>query len=155
MIRREFLKVFSAFGAAVAAGVRMPTGRDVQAAAPPEPTPALVKPAGVAVAQATAARSMQDEVIAKLAECVVTGIERISYVEGFDRYRITYLLDKATSPHSAGLNAEAAPLVKDRRPVSITVHCRMRDVDVLDLGSFGKSLFEPIAPVYEIEVIWA
>lgn len=143
MLRRDFLKAFSAFSAAVAAGVRMPSGREVQAAEPPAPLPALETPA----------RSIQDEVIAKLAECQVVSIEEIHSVGGYSRYKIIYRLDKAA--HFQGLNKEAEPFVKGRRPVEISVHCQAREVDVLDLGSYGKSFMPLHEPVYEFEVTWA
>lgn len=151
MIRRDFIKAFGAFTAAIAAGVKMPSGQEVALLPPPalEQAPAVAEPLAKAM-------SMQDQVMAWLVDCDVIGYEVIQTIAGFPRYRVTYQMDKVRGRRGVNFNEQIKPLVEGRRPVEVTVHAIGRDVDILSLGGYGKTFAIPVTePVYEIEVTWA
>lgn len=145
MQRRDFLKAFTAFTAALAAGVRMPSGREAAASLVPEP--AAPPPAPVAQAM-----SAQEQVMAMLVDCDVVSYQALFVVEGVTRYQVTYQMDKVRGRRSVHFNEQVKSLIKGKRPVEITVHAIGRDVDIT---SFGKLDARMVEPVYEIEVVWA
>ena len=152
MLRRDFLKAFSAFGAAVAAGVRMPSGREVAAAQSLPPPPAL-EPSGLTCS----GQSMQDMVMERLKECDVVSYSRRSSVSGHDRFEVTYRYIEGQTPSAYNLNSPVEPLVAGKRPVSIMVSSHVDYVDSVDITHIGKmGLVEPpMTAVMDIEVIWA
>lgn len=150
MIRRDFLKAFGAFTAAIAAGVRMPSGMEAKAALPaPAPSPAVAEPLAKAM-------TAQEQVMAILVDCDVIGIEQIHVVADITRVKVTYQMDKARGRRESHFNEEAKALVEGRRPVEIVVSMIEREVDICALGDYGKKFAVPVVePVYEIEVTWA
>jgi hypothetical protein len=148
MLRRDFLKAFSAFGAALAAGVRMPSGPEVEQAPPVQP-PALETPT-----PACTAKSAQDMVMERLKECDVISSERISLVSGHDRWKVTYRYIEGKTPSATNLNSAVEPLVAGKRPVAITVSSHVDSIDITHLGQ-PRLWREPETAVMEIEVIWA
>jgi hypothetical protein len=149
MLRRDFLKAFSAFAAAVASGVRMPSGQEV-AAAPLPPPPAL-EPSGLTYS----CQSMQDMVMERLKECDVVSYSRRSSVSGHDRWEVTYRYIEGKTPSSCNLNSTIEPAVAGKRPVSIMVSSHIDSVDITDLDK-PRLLWNPTeTAIVDIEVIWA
>jgi hypothetical protein len=148
MLRRDFLKAFSAFGAALAAGVRMPSGQEVEQALPVQP-PALETPTPV-----FSAKSAQDMVMEKLKECDVVHYSRMLSVGDHDRFQVTYRYIEGQTPSADNLNGTVEPMVAGKRPVSIMVSSYVDSVDITHLGQ-PKLWREPETAVIEIEVIWA
>lgn len=148
MLRRDFLKAFSAFAAAVAGGARMPSGREVAAATLPPPPPAL-EPSPLT----HSGQTMQDMVMERLKECDVVSYSRRSPVAGHDRFEVTYRYIEGQTPSSTDLNSTVEPLVAGKRPVSISVSSHVDSVDITHLGD--PTPWKPETAVMEIEVIWA
>ena len=150
MIRRDFFKALGAFTAAIAAGARMPSGMEAKAALPaPAPPPVVSAPIAKAM-------SAQDQVMAMLVDCDVIGIEQIQMVAGPTQVKVTYQMDKVRGRRETHLNAEAKALVEGKRPIEIVVHAIGRNLDICNLGDYGKKFDARMAePVYEIEVTWA
>jgi hypothetical protein len=148
MLRRDFLKAFSAFGAALAAGVRMPSGQEVEQALPVQP-PALETPTPT-----YSAKSAQDMVMEKLKECDVVHYSRMLSVGDHDRFQVTYRYIEGQTPSADNLNSTVEPMVAGKRPVSITVSSY---VDSVDITSLDRPMLwsPPETAVVEIEVIWA
>ena len=149
MLRRDFLKAFSAFGAAVAAGVRMPSGREVAAAQSLPPPPAL-EPSGLTYS----GQSMQDMVMERLKECDVIHYSRMFSVGGHDRWAVTYRYIEGQTPSAYNLNSSVEPLVSGKRPLSISVSSHVDSVDITHIGKMGL-VEPPMTAVMDIEVIWA
>jgi len=148
MLRRDFLKAFSAFGAAIAAGVKMPSGQEV-AAATLSPPPAL-EPSGLTYS----GQSMQDMVMERLKECDVVSYSQRSSVAGHDRFEVTYRYIEGQTPSACNLNGTIEHLVAGKRPVSIGISTHVDMVDITHIGQMR--LVEPMATaVVDIEVIWA
>jgi len=147
MLRRDFLKAFSAFGAALAAGVKMPSGQEM-AAAPRLPPPAVKTPPLIYSGQ-----TMQDMVMELLKECDVVHYSRESSVGGYDRWTVTYRYIEGKTPSSYNLNSSIEPLVAGKRPVSVMVSSHVDFVDVAHLGSLQRR--QPETAVVDIEVTWA
>lgn len=150
MIRRDFFKAFGAFTAAIAAGVRMPSGMEAKAALPaPAPSPAVAEP----IAKAMTA---QEQVMEWLVDCDVIGIEQMQMVAGPTRVKVIYQMDKVRGRRESHFNEEAKALVEGKRPVEIVVYAIGREVDICTLGDYGEKFAVPaVEPVYEIEVTWA
>jgi len=147
MIRRDFLKAFSAFGAALAAGVKMPSGQEVAAAPLPQPT---------ALEQKTltySGQTMQDMVMERLKECDVVHYSRVFSVGGHDRWTVTYRYIEGQTPSSYNLNSSIEPIVAGRRPVSVMVSSHVDSVDITDLDIIPWR--PPSTAVVDIEVTWA
>jgi hypothetical protein len=150
MLRRDFLKAFSAFGAAIAAGVKMPSGREVAAAPlPPPPTPPTLKPQTLTYSGQT----MQDMVMERLKECDVVHYSRVFSVGGHDRWTVTYRYIEGQTPSAYNLNSSIEPLVAGKRPVSVMVSSHVDSVDITDLDIIPWR--PPVTAVVDIEVTWA
>jgi hypothetical protein len=147
MLRRDFLKAFSAFGAALAAGVKMPSGQEVAAAPLPQPT--ALEPQTLTYSGQT----MQDMVMERLKECDVVHYSRVFSAGGHDRWTVTYRYTEGQTPSSYNLNRSIEPLVAGKRPVSVMVSSHVDSVDVTHLGSIQWS--QPATAVVDIEVTWA
>lgn len=151
MLRRDFLKAFSAFAAAVASGARMPSGQEVAAAT--LPPPALETPAA-APAPTSPAKSAQDMVMERLKECDVISSERISSVSGHVKWNVTYRYIEGKTPSACNLNSTIEPLVAGMRPVSIRISSHIDAVDITRIGQ--TRIVEPLeTAVMDIEVTWA
>lgn len=149
MLRRDFIKAFGAFTAALSAGVRMPSGAEAKSALPAPSLPAT-KPSAAAEPLAEA-MSAQEQVMAMLADCDVVRVEQMQTLGGLTRVKVSYEMDKVFGRQVVHLNKEAKALTDGKRPVEIVVHATGREFDI-DTVHFGKHLIEPI---YEIEVTWA
>ncbi len=146
MLRRDFLKAFSAFAAAVASGAAMPSGREVEQALPAQP-PAPETPT-------SSAKSAQEMVMGRLKECDVVHCSRMFSVGGHDRFEVTYRYIEGQTPSAHNLNSTVEPIVAGKRPVSIMISSYVDSVDITHLGQ-PKLWREPETAVMEIEVIWA
>lgn len=145
MLRRDFLKAFSVFGAAIAAGARMPSGREVEQALPAQPQ-ALETPT-------YSAKSAQDMVMERLKECDVVHCSRMFSVGGHDRFEVTYRYIEGQTPSAYNLNSTVEPMVAGKRPVSIGISSYVDSVDITHLGD--PTPWKQETAVMEIEVIWA
>jgi len=159
MIRRDFLKAFSAFGAAIAAGVKMPSGQEVAAATLPPPP--AIEPQTLATQAIKkqplthSGQTMQDMVMERLKECDVVHYSRVFSVGGHDRWTVTYRYIEGQTPSAYNLNSSIEPLVAGKRPVSVMVSSHVDSVDITDLDVPQLPWRSPATAVVDIEVTWA
>lgn len=126
--RRGFLGAISAFAAAVASGVRMPTGVEAVSApaAPPLKADAFAEAVeSLPTYTATAASSLQDDLIAALKSWGVVGYCETTDAPGrLRRVSVEYRQGSFSIADRAYVDA----LVGKMRPVSIEMSCESLDI---------------------------
>lgn len=115
MNRRSFLGIVTAFTAAAAAGVKMPTGAEVTAP--------------VAVTAKTPAVDLQDSLSEFLKSCCVTSVSQEISATGMSVVKASYVyIDGGVGNASAGLADWLEPAIAGKRPIHVSYSFRCSPV---------------------------